>query len=198
MICCWSGNSCLKPNAPCFLIPCCRAAASCKGLMPCTICCHWQTGRREIRMEDCDFLSQILPHCRRLHCPKHVLFDGCHGANSCMTKVETFERGARRASEMTNTLGNGPSEKPLILQSQCGLSFSKKVCVLVCLSSYYFSGWMGILMGQWKMDLPLQNLGKKPLFLLFYWPTVAQVFHKGKLQRFLVLGLYCYMELSYS
>ena len=91
-------------------------------------------------MEDWDFLTQTPPHWRKLHCPKLVLFDGCHGANSCITKVGTLERGARKASAMMKALGNGSSEKSLILLSQCRLSFFKKGYVSVCLSLCYFSG----------------------------------------------------------
>ena len=139
----------VKPRALCFFIPCCRAVASCKGLMPCTVCCHWQTGRWEMSMKHWDFLTQTLPQWRKLHCPKLVLFDGCHGANSCITKVGTLERGARKASGMMKALGNGSSEKSLILLSQCRLSFFKKGYVSACLSSRYFSGWMGTL-GKWS------------------------------------------------
>ena len=91
-------------------------------------------------MEDWDFLTQTLPHWRKLHCPKLVLFDGCHGANSCITTVGTLERGARKASGMMKALGNGSPEKSLILLRQCRLSFSKKGYVSVCLSSCNFSG----------------------------------------------------------
>ena len=92
-------------------------------------------------MEDWDFLTQTPPHWRKLHCPKLVLFDGCHGANSySITKVGTLERGARKASGMMKALGNGSPEKSLILLSQCRLSFFKKGYVSVCLSLCYFSG----------------------------------------------------------
>lgn len=77
-----------------------------------------------------------------------MFLDGCHGANTWVTEVETLESGARRASETMKALGNEPAEKSLTLLSQCGLNFSKKVRVLVYFNSYYFSGWMGTLKGR--------------------------------------------------
>lgn len=41
-------------------------------------------------MEDCDFVSQTLAHRRTSCCPKLVVLDGCHGANSWVTEVGTL------------------------------------------------------------------------------------------------------------